>query len=367
MHSYADRALTNPGEPGRPFPAVCAAVVVSLALLLAGCRPAGRAEPHTVTLMTHDSFAVSEDVLRQFEDSSGAKVVVLESGDTGAALNKAILTKQAPLADVFYGVDNTFLTRALREEIFEAYDSPLLETIPAGFRLDPGNRALPVDYGDVCINYDRNWFAAGALAVPGTLEELAQPEYEGLLAVENPYTSSPGLAFLLATVAHFGPEGFEPYWRSLKENRVEVVDGWETAYYANFSALSGRGPQPMVVSYLTSPAFEFIYADPPVAEPPTASLTGPDMCFRQIEFAGILAGTENRKLSEALVDFLLGRAFQEDIPLQMAMFPVDPQAVLPEAFVRFAPAPSRPAVLAPENIAAYREEWMARWKEIMLP
>jgi thiamine transport system substrate-binding protein len=364
MHPYAiGRRILNRVK-GMPVPGFGMTAVFVL-LMCAACRSAGT--ERTVTLLTHDSFAVSESVLRRFEESAGVKVVVLESGDAGAALNKAVLTKQAPLADVFFGVDNTFLARALQEGIFEAYESPLLESVPAAFRLDPENRALPVDYGDVCINYDREWFSSRSLAVPVTLEALARPEYEGLLAVENPYTSSPGLAFLLATVAHFGPAGFTEYWASLKTNRVQVVDGWETAYYTNFSASSGRGPQPMVVSYATSPAFELIYADPPRAEPPTASLTGPEMCFRQIEFAGILAGTAERKLSEQLIDFLLSRAFQEDVPMQMAMFPVDPQAGLPDAFVQFARAPSRPAVIAPEDIAAHREEWMALWKEIMLP
>jgi thiamine transport system substrate-binding protein len=365
MHPYTIRNLIHDSAPARRHGMLPGIASVLLLLLLPACQSA---EPErTITLMTHDSFAVSETVLQQFEESTGAKVIVLESGDAGAALNKAILTKQAPLADVFYGVDNTFLSRALQEGIFESYASPLLETLSAKFRLDPENRALPVDFGDVCVNYDREWFSSQSLAVPQTLEDLALPEYEGLLAVENPYTSSPGLAFLLATVAHFGPEGFSDYWISLKANRVVVVDGWETAYYTNFSASSGKGLQPMVVSYASSPAFEFIYADPPRDDPPTASLTGPDMCFRQIEFTGILAGTEKRTLAEKLVDFFLSVPFQEDIPLQMAVYPVNPQAALPEAFLRFAPLPEQPAVLAPDAITAHREEWMEAWKEIMLP
>ncbi len=365
MHPYTVRNLNGQSaHPGHGYRMLGSASIL-LMLLLPACQSA--AKERTITLMTHDSFAVSETVLQQFEESTGAKVVVLESGDAGAALNKAILTKQAPLADVFYGVDNTFLSRALQENIFEPYASPMLENISAEYRLDPENRALPVDFGDVCINYDREWFAARALALPETLEDLALPEYTGLLAVENPYTSSPGLAFLLATVAHFGPEGFADYWKSLKTNRVAVVDGWETAYYTNFSALSGKGPQPMVVSYASSPAFEYIYADPPRDEPPTASLTGPEMCFRQIEFAGIMAGTHNRALAEKLVDFFLSVPFQEDIPLQMAVFPVNPDAALPDGFTRFAPLPDKPANLSPEEIAAHREEWMSAWKEIMLP
>lgn len=364
MHPYTIGRLNRKRIEGARI-ATFGLAAVALLLSGVGCRRAD--SDRTVILMTHDSFAVSESVLRAFEESAGVKVVVLESGDAGAALNKAVLTKQAPLADVFFGVDNTFLTRALEEGIFAAYESPLLESISADFRLDPENRALPVDYGYVCINYDRDWFASSGIPIPQTLEDLADPEYEGLLVVENPYTSSPGLAFLLATVAHFGPEGFADYWRSLKDNRIQVVDGWETAYYSNFSGSSGKGPQPMAVSYATSPAFEMIYADPPRTDPPTASLDGPDMCFQQIEFAGILAGTDHRDLAEKLVDFLLGRSFQEDIPLQMAMYPVDAGAELPPAFREFAPPPSQPAVIDPREIAWHREDWMAVWKDIVLP
>jgi thiamine transport system substrate-binding protein len=316
--------------------------------------------------MTHDSFSASEAVITAFEQANNVKVIFIKSGDAGAALNKAILTKDAPLADVFYGVDNTFLSRAIEAGIYEAYASPLLANIPAEFHLDPRNRALPVDYGDVCINYDRAYFTDHSLAVPQSLEELTRPEYNGLLVVENPATSSPGLAFLLATVKHFGADGYLAYWRSLRANGVIVVDGWETAYYTNFSASSGHGPQPMVVSYASSPAAEVIYAETPLTESPTASILAPDTCFRQIEFVGILKGTQHRALAEKFVDFVLGVTFQEDMPLQMFMFPVNPAASLPEAFVQYAPLSEQPAALSPDLIAANRDQWIADWTEAVL-
>jgi thiamine transport system substrate-binding protein len=221
-----------------------------------------------------------------------------------------------------------------------------------------------VDFGDVCINYDKEYFAANDLQIPQSLEDLTKPEYNGLLVVEDPATSSTGLAFLLATRAHFG-DGYLDYWRSLKENGVVVVDGWETAYYQNFSASSGRGPQPMVVSYGSSPAVEVVFADPPRDDAPTASIIGPDTCFRQIEFVGILKGTENRDVAETFVDFMLSTEFQEDIPLQMYVYPVNPNAALPEVFTKFAQAPTQPAVLAPEDIAANRDAWIEAWTEAM--
>ena len=202
----------------------------SFLFLLSACAPQATAtpempaEPQTLTVMTHDSFAVSEDVVKAFEEANNAKLVFLQSGDAGEVLNKAILTKDAPLADVLYGVDNTFLSRALEADIYESYASPQLANIPDAFKLDSTNNALPVDYGDVCINYDKKYFADNSLAVPQSLEDLTKPEYANLLVMENPATSSTGLAFMLATVAHFG-DGYIDYWKSLKANGV-VDRGW---------------------------------------------------------------------------------------------------------------------------------------------
>ena len=149
----------------------------------------------------------------------------------------------------------------------------------------------PIDYGDVCINYDKAYFANHNLAVPKVLADLTKPEYAGLLVVENPTTSSPGLAFMLATIAEYGPDGYLPYWQALKANGTVIANDWESAYYTNFSGSSGKGAQPMVVSYATSPAAEVIYAETKLTDAPTASLVGKNMCFRQIEFAGIVKGT----------------------------------------------------------------------------
>ncbi len=323
-------------------------------------------EVRTLTVLTHDSFAISENVIAQFEADNNVKVDFILSGDTGSALNKVILTKDAPLGDVFYGVDNTFLSRALEENIFESYDSPFLVEIPEQFKLDDQNRALPVDYGDVCINYDKAYFAANALTVPQSLDDLLKPEYEGLLVMENPAISSPGLAFLLASIAQYGEEGYLSYWQQLRENGLVVVNDWSTAYYTNFSASSGKGPQPMVVSYATSPAAEVIYAAEPLDEAPTASIIGENTCFRQIEFVGIIKNTPNRDLAEKFVDYMLSVPFQEDIPMNMFVLPVNSNAQLPEEFVKFIQIPDAPATLSFETITASRESWIEAWQEVVL-
>ena len=321
-------------------------------------------EPQKLTVMTHDSFDISDEILAAFEHQENAEIQFLKAGDTGTAANKAVLSKDEPLADVFYGVDNTFLSRVLDEDIFEPYDSPLLKQIPDVFKIDPQHRALPVDFGDVCLNYDKAYFKENNILPPQSLEDLLNPDFKGLLVVQNPATSSPGLAFLFATIGHFGEEGYLEFWQGLANNNVKIVDDWETAYYGEFSRWGGR--YPIVVSYGSSPPFEMIYAEEPMDEPPTEAIISDGSCFRQIEFVGILRGTKNRSLAEKWVDFMLSKDFQEDIPLKMYVFPVNENSKMDETFVNYLAIPEEPVYLDPELIATNRERWIQAWTETIL-
>ena len=325
-------------------------------------------EPNELVLMSHDSFTISEAVLAEFEKKNNVRIVLLPAGDAGAALNQAILSKEDPLADLFFGVDNTFMSRALSEGLFEEYESPLLVDVPDALILDRDNRLTPVDYGDVCLNYDRSWFEERSIELPKSLLDLALPAYENLLVVENPATSSPGLAFLLATIAEFGTEGdysYLDYWAELRANGVKVTDGWEAAYFGQFSATSD-GIRPLVVSYASSPPAEIVFADPPIDEPPSGSITEPGTCFRQVEFVGIIKGTLHRQSAEKFVDFMISKTFQEDIPLNMFVFPVNQKAILPQVFVDWASIPENPGSINPEEIDANREEWIQSWTKVVL-
>jgi len=323
----------------------------------------------TVTVMTHDSFSVSQPVVDAFQARCGCQVRFLKSGDAGLALNKAILAKGNPLADVFYGVDNSFLSRALAADIFEPYESPALAGIPAELKLDRSNRLLPVDFGYVVLNYDKKYFADNNIPVPQDLRDLTKPIYSGLVVVENPATSSPGMAFLLTTVAAFGETGSYTYldfWRDMRKNKVVVADGWDDAYYNQFSGGSGQGDHPLVVSYATSPAAEVYFADPKPAESPTGNILPAGQTFRQIEFVGILKGTPNRDLAQQWVDFMLSEQFQADIPLQMWVYPARTGTSLPEVFVKHAQVPAQPAAITPEQIEAGRENWLKAWTDVVL-
>ncbi len=354
--------------------AVYLLTVAAISISFGACTPLSptddnhdRAAESSIILASHDSFSVSTEVIAQFEDETGTQVEFLALGDAGEALNKMILSKESPLADVFFGVDNSFLSRALGAGIFVPYRSPVLADIPADLQLDPEYRLLPVDFGYVNLNGDRNWFEAENVPIPTTLEELTRPEYAHALVIPNPATSSPGLAFLLATIAHFGEEGYLEFWQALRDNDVLVTDGWSDAYFGHFTVGSGgTGDRPLVVSYTTSPPADVLYASDGRSEPASLNLNLNDGVFRQIEFVGIVAGTAKRELAQQLVDFMLSRPFQEDMPLQMFVYPALPSASLPELFVRFAAAPTESVSFAPETIEANRERWIESWTATVL-
>ncbi len=342
-------------------------MLVGIGLLAALAAPA-LGQERTVTLMTHDSFFLPDSAIESFEAANDVKVELLAAGDAGSMVNQAILTADRPLADVLFGIDNTFLSRALEADIFEPYESAALSAVPAELKLDPEFRVTPMDVGDVCINLDRSAFGESGLPAPTSLEDLAKPALAGTLVVQNPATSSPGLAFLLATIAYFGDDpdtGWQAYWAALRDNDTSVAAGWEEAYNGEFSAGASQGERPIVVSYASSPAAAVLFGPDPTAEvSPTIALEAG--CFRQIEFSGILRGSDQPELAGALIDHLLSPEVQAELPLAMFVYPARSDVALPEVFERHAATPVAPLSLDPEVIAAGREEWIREWTDIVL-
>ena len=326
--------------------------------------PASTAGVTEVTVLTHDSFAVSPEVLAKFEAQYQAKVVIINAGDAGSMLNKAILSKDAPLADVIYGVDNTFLSRALESGILADFTPSVAPAFVAEATTDVSAPLLPVDVGYVLINYDVAGLKAAGLPVPQSLKELTEPQWKSKLVIENPATSSTGLAFFLATVAEFGPDGWQAYWQALRANDVLVANDWTTAYYTHFSGSSGKGPRPLVVSYSTSPAAEVFFSEGKLTEPPTGNVAFG--AFRQVEYAGVLKGAKQAVLAQQFVEFMLSNDFQNDMPTQMFVYPASQTATLPELYTKFAAMPSINTQLDAKTIASKRDAWLTEWDTIVL-
>jgi thiamine transport system substrate-binding protein len=346
--------------------AVCLLLV---AIAAVGCTsssdssPAGTTGPVTVTLLTHDSFDVSKSVLQDFEQRTGVMVKIVPVGDAGELANRLILASGNPEGDLAFGVDNSQISDVLAKDVFVPYTSPALSNVPSTYQLDPEHRVTPIDHGEVCVDTAVSSYGA-ANPAPTSLDDLTNPRYRDQLVVENPATSSPGLAFLLATIAKYGDPGFEDYWAKLRDNGVTVVDSWNRAYYGEFSEASGGdGTHPLVVSYATDPAAEVYFANTPMTSAPVGVLT--NTCWQQIEFAGILRGTQNEAAAQQVLDWMLSPAFQNDIPLRMFVYPVSTLASVPPVFTKYAAVVKDPWTLPPDQVAANRADWVQRWASVM--
>ena len=345
--------------------------IVVLALLAAACggsdSPAAvtgdptttvaAEEPVELVLVTHDSFFIPDDVWVAFEAETGNTVTVVASGDAGEVVSRAVLTAGQPEGDVMFGIDSTFLQRGLDAGVFEPHVSALLDTVDDELELDPTNNVTPISVSDVCVNY---WLDAIPGDAPATLDDLRTPDNASALVVQNPETSSPGFAFLLATIARYG-DGWEEYWQDLVDGGVTVSSGWSEAYYTEYAA--GGGEKSMVVSYATSPPADVLFPDPPVDAAVSAVLD--DSCFRQVEFAGILAGTDHPEAAAELIDFMLSPTYQAEIPLNMFVYPANSTVELPAEFVEYGSLVDDPITLDPAEIEANRLGWTARWAEIV--
>lgn len=316
------------------------AVATTASLLLGGLTACSDAGPKIVTIATHDSFLIPDELIKKFHEQTGYSLEGVKVGDAGELTNKLVLTKDAPIADLFFGIDNTFAGVATKNGIVDG-------------------EMTQIDYADVCFNYDKEWFAANGLMPPSSWQDLTLAPYEGLTVVENPATSSTGLAFMFSTIAKLGEPGWLAWWSAMKSNSIKIVDGWETAYYTEFSGAAGKGDYPIVLSYSSSPADE-IGDD---GQSRTAALT--TNCFRQLEYAGVLKNAANPDGACAFIKFMLSQEFQSALPTSMYVYPVDKSVTLPTNWVKFAKPASTFVDVSELNFDKGRDKWLDQWRKLM--
>lgn len=330
--------------------------LIAVALGLTGCSVADQA-PDTaeettpsVTIMTHDSFNVDEELVAAFEEDSGYTLTTTSPGDAGAVLNQLILQQDDPTVDGVYGIDNYSAPTLLEHDMLTSHDAELGGAEQFTVDADTDGHLAPIDQGQVCVNVDNEWFDTEGLAPPETFDDLTDPAYEGLFVTSDPTTSSPGLAFLVATIAD--TDDWQGYWQDLLDNGAKVAGGWSDAYYSDFTATSD-GNYPLVLSYSSSPAAE---------EGRTSSAA--DTCTDQVEYAAVLDNAANPEGAQAFIEFMLDTPFQESLPEGMFMYPVDDAVTLPDAWQDHAELAEDPVTADLTEVAENRDDWLQTWTEL---
>jgi thiamine transport system substrate-binding protein len=353
--------MSRPSVRARLRPLAVVAAVLLVGGLVTGCGSSSTGASKTLVVATHDSWAMSKKVMADFEKKTGITVKVQPQGDAGELTNKLVLTKGDPIADMVYGIDNTFASRAVDAGVLAPYTPKHLPASVERFqppRGDGAGQLTPVDYGDVCVNVDDTWFRQHHLAEPRTLADLTKPAYKDLFVTPGATTSSPGLAFLLTTIAQEG-SGWQDYWKRLMANGTKIDAGWSDAWDVDYTAGGGHGDRPIVLSYASSPPDT---VDPKTGRPTTSALL--DTCFRQIEYAGVLQGANNPRAAKKFIDFMLGKRFQAALPEEMYVYPVDTSVKLPADWAKWAQVAPHPVTMPPHEITAHRNQWLGEWRDI---
>ncbi|MGB3303817.1 MAG: thiamine ABC transporter substrate-binding protein [Gordonia sp. (in: high G+C Gram-positive bacteria)] len=337
-------------RPGRTM--IVASLAISLVATLSACG-SGEGSANEVTLLTHDSFQLPQEIVDQFQTETGMKLKIVHSGDAGALSATISLTPGSPKGDAVFGIDNTFAARPIEAKALLPYVSPAAANGAAEFNVEGSAGELTaVDRGDVCINIDDAWFDTRDIEAPTQFDQLTEPKYRDLTVLMDPSTSSPGMGFLLATLGRFRNHAPD-YWRGMVSNGAKIVSGWEVAYNQEFSAGAGHGKRPIVVSYASSPA----------ATPGTSALL--DSCFAQVEYIGVLRGAANTEGAKKLVDFMLSSTVQAALPTSMYVYPVQKGTPLPASWRQRAPIPAWTVTMTPAYISAHREEWLNEWRAVV--
>lgn len=340
------------------------------ALSLTGCVDEDPAK--TLTILTYDAFSVDREVIDNFTAATGVKVRFLMAEDAGGALNVALLNQDNPVADLLLGIDNTFLQIALDHHLLASYESPHLARLTPGLLPDDARGYVtPYDHGYVALNYNVAWFEEHNYTVPTTLEELTDARFQGVVAVQNPYTSSPGRAFLFATADYFRNDDdpgydLDDWWSDMAANDLIITASWTEAYLKRYEGGYGQwepdfiGGAQLVVSYTTSPGIEAYYENTG-----TRALVIDRATFHQIEYVGVLDKADNVDAAREFIDFMLQEEFQAQLPYNQVMFPVvkDFDANLPQVYRDNAPIPEQPAELTNQELATRSEEWLQAWLE----
>ncbi len=346
------------GASGWSRAVVAVTVALGLALASTACSDTS-SSGSTVVLVTYAGYALPTAAAKAFEKRTGLKIQVKATGDAGTALSAAQLTAGKPEGDVFFGVDNTLLSRAVGKT-FVKYVPAGISNIPTDLRLDSSGQFTPVDDGPVCLNADQGWFTAHHLAIPTSLQQLTDPQYKDLLVVENPAASSTGLAFLAATHATFGA-GTDDFWKALKANGVVVADSWDDAWNSRYT--TNGGDRPLVVSYATSPPAEIVDSDGKLSKPKSAVITA--SCFQQIEFVAELAGAPHPAAARKLIDEMLSEQWQAGLPLSNYVYPARVGTPLPSVYAKWSVPIPHPISLSPSDIGRQRSAWIDSWRNIM--
>lgn len=311
-----------------------------------------------IRLITYNSFNLPKKLIQQFEKNNNTTIKIIKAGDNNTLINRLILTKDHPIADVVYGINNNNIYKIIDNNLIQN-NQPILNN---DIFINLKNISV-INYGFIALNYDKEWFTTHKLPLPKNLYDLALPQYKDLLVVENPNTSAVGMAFLLANIAGIGEKNTFNWWLKMRQNGIKITKDWSEAYYKEFT-LNG-GHYPIMVGYTSSPAAEIFYSKNKLVTPNINNLFLQGAVYEQVEGAAILNQTKQPQLAKKLIQFLQSVDVQNSLVTTMWVYPANKKVLLPK-IMQYATLPKMHWAPNPQRIQKYQQNWLERWNQIVL-
>lgn len=325
-----------------------------------------------LTIVTYDIIAITDDVLNEFTNQTGVQVEMIRTDDAGGILEHLLLTKDNPQADLALGLDNTYLQTAFQFDLLAEHGAqiPVLDskaTIPYN-----GNKAVPFDQGYICLNADTQALSENHISFPTTLEELTAPDWKGKTAFPSPVTSSPGRAFMVASIDYFEQQSSNTtafdWWADMADNDAIFTTGWTEAYETHYTGGYGIwneghiGDAWLTVSYCHSPGVEALYGGNSTI---SAAVDIDFASFSQVEYAAPVNGGGSKNAVNAFIEFLLTDEVNTNMPENNLMYSVLEGKDLPETngYRYHSPVPSQPSTIEMDRIGQEMDDWLKDWRD----
>lgn len=325
----------------------------------------------TLTIVTYDIIALSDDMLEEFTNNTGYEINMIRTDDAGGILENLLLTKEAPQADLALGLDNTYLQTALDNCLLGPHSANVPDLDPLALTPYSGEMAVPFDQGYVCLNADIEALEENNVSFPSTLEELTGEQWKGRTAFPSPTTSSPGRAFMTATIDYFERQATMDamtWWEAMADNDAIFTSGWTEAYETHYSGGYGIwgeghiGDAWLTVSYCHSPGVEAYYGGNYTI---SKAIDIDYASFHQVEYAAKVNGGGSSSAVDAFIEYLLSDEVNKNMPENNLMYSVLDNEDMPETdgYRYHSPIPSNPSEITAERIDVEMDGWLMDWRE----
>ena len=343
-------------------------------------------EENQIVIYTYDSLLNDPyfDIEGNFSTFSGIpanEIQITRFSDANELVVRLEAEKSNPIADVVIGIDNTLIHLIEdKASVLEPYTPTSISQIDENLiqNLDPENYLIPYDYGIISLYYQNH------IINSSTNPELENLTLDGLLAsnllpmliVENPKYSSPGLGFLLWTIAVYGdPEInfdglLESNWRNwwnASRDKITITKSWGDAFNIFFTP---EEEKPIMVSYGTSPAYSYCqWADNSTSAVVTHEKNQQN-AWLQIEGIGLVKDAPHKDKGKQFINWFLSSSLQSEIPEHQWMYPANREVILSPCFEESVIHPDEVFrlndLLSPEILGHYLPDWKDQWEQVIV-